>query len=194
MAMHDLGATVTLDFEITDAAGACVDPASADLTVVDPSEATTTPTLATVGTGLRRALIPLTTAGVWRWRLTTTNPDQTRDGVLVAAALYADLPWLPSITDVADYVPARTLAVDTPGTETYLGTFTADTTPTGAQVERLAATAASYVSARAGTVAASLYQLASAAAAARAAALVELAYPQRDDDLNTAEALTAQAV
>ena len=102
-------------------------------------------------------------------------------------------PWSPALTDVGDYVTARTLDMATPGSDTPTGTFTASTYPTGDQVGRLVDAASAWLAATVGTVVEGLYPMATAVAAMRAAGLVELSYPLRDADVNTAAALLAQA-
>lgn len=101
--------------------------------------------------------------------------------------------WAPTLAQVADYIPTRTLDATAPGSAVYLGTFTPDTTPTEVQAGRLIDQAVATVSAAAGTVDASLYLLATTVAALRAAASIERAYPVRDADINTADQLDKRA-
>lgn len=100
----------------------------------------------------------------------------------------------PTLEQVADYIQDRTLAVSSPGTETYLGTFTADTTPTDLQAGRLIGEAVSHVQTRLGhLIDTTLASQATSIAAVRAAALIELAYPQRAGDLSTYDRLIAMS-
>lgn len=93
--------------------------------------------------------------------------------------------WAPTLAQVASYVPERTVTVTAPGVEGTVDTFTDDTTPTGAQVGQYILDAVRHVQMKVGTVIdSSLYDDATAAAAMRAAGLVELAYPVRQSDLN----------
>lgn len=101
--------------------------------------------------------------------------------------------WAPALTDVAAHIPTRTLPADQPGVDTPTGTFSASTTPNDIQAQVLITFATEYVANKVGIVQAATLNLAKAAAAARAAALIELAYPIRDNDKNTADALTALA-
>ena len=99
-------------------------------------------------------------------------------------------PWAPTLEQVADHIPTRTRDSKTPGSDTLLMTFNADTTPTDEQARR-------YIdSAVAGTIPATptyLRELARKAAALRAAADIELAYPDRDADVEVAAQLDQRA-
>lgn len=101
--------------------------------------------------------------------------------------------WTPFLSDVADYVRTRTLDITQPGSETYLGTFTANTEPDGASVQRILDRAVSAVIAVVPTVPIGLEDLARSAAALRAAADVELAYPERNADTNVYAQLNERA-
>jgi hypothetical protein len=103
-------------------------------------------------------------------------------------------PWAPALTDVADYIPTRTLDATAPGSGTFLGTFNANTTPTDVQAQRLIDKAVAEVLGVVGaTVETALYDLAKTVAALRAAASIERAYPDRDADINTAVELDQRA-
>lgn len=102
-------------------------------------------------------------------------------------------PWAPTLEEVADYVPTRTIPTIGVGEQQPLGTFDTTTTPTGAHAQRIIDRAVSWVLARTGAVAESAQGAAKDVAALRAAGLVELAYPDRDADVNTATALLGQA-
>lgn len=103
--------------------------------------------------------------------------------------------WAPSLAQVAAYVPTRTLdLVSNPGAETYQGTFNTNTTPTDVIVNNLIADACAWVQARAGiTIDTNAQPQATATAALRAAAFVELSFPRNEDDVNTGQALLDQA-
>lgn len=105
--------------------------------------------------------------------------------------------WAPSTAQVADYVTARTLDLSNPGSDTPVGDFTANTYPTATQVGRLIDGATAWVraalSAPLVVTDATLTPIATTAAAIRAAGMVELSYPERDGDLNTAKLLLEQA-
>jgi hypothetical protein len=101
--------------------------------------------------------------------------------------------WIPTIDQVADYVTSRTVTT-TPGDDEPSGTFSADTYPTGDQVDRLIEAACNWVLSVTGPIAAALNDNAADVAALRAAGMVELSYPVRDGDINTAELLLAQAL
>ncbi|MET8866531.1 hypothetical protein ABZW11_26635 [Nonomuraea sp. NPDC004580] len=95
-------------------------------------------------------------------------------------------PWTPSLEQVADHIPTRTRNASTPGDTSLLGTFTAQTEPTDEQTRRhIAAACVEVLGAVGGTVPdtpAFLAGLAGEAAALRAAADIELAYPNRNAD------------
>lgn len=106
-------------------------------------------------------------------------------------------PWQPLLEQVADHIPTRTRPSDPPGTDTLLGTFTSITTPTDEQATRQIKYACTEVlGAVGGTIPATptfLYGLASEAAALRAAADIELAYPDRQADVSVYELLNQRA-
>lgn len=106
-------------------------------------------------------------------------------------------PWAPTPEQVADHIPTRTRNSSAPGDDALQNTFNAQTTPTGEQAGRFIASAVSEVlAAVAGTVPAApvyLRSLAQKAAALRAAADIELAYPDRDADVEVAAALDQRA-
>jgi hypothetical protein len=94
-------------------------------------------------------------------------------------------PWAPSLADVGGKIPTRTRPADPPDGDP-LGTFTEETMPTAAMVEPIIDGAVAQVRHAVGTVPSTpetLYDLARDAAAWRAAADVELAWPERDADL-----------
>jgi len=106
-------------------------------------------------------------------------------------------PWEPSLERVADHIPTRTRDNTTPGSDVLLNTFNDRTTPTaeGAQ-RRITSAAAEVLAGAGGTIPATpphLRQLASEAAALRAAAAIELAYRDRDADVQVAEQLDRRA-
>lgn len=129
-------------------------------------------------------------AYVAAWVGTGVNAAAFREELWVS-----DVAWAPGLSAVAKYVPARTVPTDT-APDDPLNTFTTATTPTAAQVDALVFEAVGWVTTRVGTVVTALHPQAAAAAAMRAAGLVEQSYPVRDADVNTAQqwlALAAQA-
>lgn len=192
---YDLGDTTYITYQVVTATGQPVD-ATVTATVTDPDGIVTTPApshIGAVGSGQYALAFSVGKAGVWRGKLIASGAvSDTTPFVLVVAADSTLLPWTPTLSEVADYVPARTRpATPGAGDDTLAGTFTLATIPTAEQVTRLAAAAAAHVAATAGTVDASLYSVATATAAQRAAAYVEYAYPERDADLNTGDKLLA---
>lgn len=105
--------------------------------------------------------------------------------------------WQPTLEQVADHIPTRTRDAANPGSDTLLGTFNASTTPTDEQATRqIVAAVAEVLAAVGGTVPATpahLETLASEAAALRAAADIELAYPDRNADVNVFQQLDQRA-
>ena len=107
-------------------------------------------------------------------------------------------PWQPTLEQVADHIPTRTRSTAAaPGDDTLLGTFNASTTPTDEQAARkILAAVAEVLAAVGGTIPATpsyLASLASEAAALRAAADIELAYPDRQADVSVFEQLDQRA-
>lgn len=106
-------------------------------------------------------------------------------------------PWAPTLEQVADHIPTRTRDSTTPGSDALQMTFNDRTTPTAEQTGRYIASAVSEVMAAvAGSIPATpayLRGLAQKAAALRAAADIELAYPDRDADVQVAAQLDQRA-
>ncbi|MFI6793676.1 hypothetical protein ACIBG4_40730 [Nonomuraea sp. NPDC050383] len=107
--------------------------------------------------------------------------------------------WQPSLEQVADHIPTRTRsAAAAPGDDSMLGTFNGSTTPTDEQATRqIVAAVAEVLAAVGGTIPAlpaHLAALASEAAALRAAADIELAYPDRQADVSVYEQLDRRAI
>lgn len=101
--------------------------------------------------------------------------------------------WLPSLADVAKYVPQRTLARN-PATfqeagDSYLLTFDDTTRPTDAMVQRLIVDGAAWVTARAANLHVSLGAAAATCTAIYAAAAVERGWPHDDNSLQRANDL-----
>jgi hypothetical protein len=95
---------------------------------------------------------------------------------------------------VADYITSRTVDTVTPGSDTPTGTFGSSTYPTDEQVERLIAAACGWVESVTGTLTVDLEGTAGDVAAMRAAGLVELSYPLRNNEIDeVANALLSQA-
>jgi hypothetical protein len=95
-------------------------------------------------------------------------------------------PWAPSVADVGARIPTRTRDQTQPGNDNVLGTFTDATVPTAEQVTPIINGAVASVRHAVGTIPttpATLYELAKDAAAWRAAADIELAWPERDADI-----------
>ncbi|MET8334365.1 hypothetical protein [Streptosporangium canum] len=106
-------------------------------------------------------------------------------------------PWAPTLEQVADHIPTRTRDSTTPGSDTLLMTFNDHTTPPAEAAQRkIVSAVAEVLAAVAGSVPATpsyLRDLAKDAAALRAAADIELAYPDRDADVRVFEQLDQRA-
>ncbi len=96
----------------------------------------------------------------------------------------AGLPvWAPTLTQVGTYIPTRTREIGL--SDSYMGTFTTQTTPTATQVTALLVDACAWVAAEVGApVAAQAHDMMRVAAALLTAYRVELAYPERDADVS----------
>jgi hypothetical protein len=97
--------------------------------------------------------------------------------------------WAPTLSDVARHVPTRTRDTTTPGSDKLLGTFNQNTTPTDAQVQQLIDDAAASLIASVGALDPTANLAPDIATAARvyvewrAATDIEIAYPNRDADI-----------
>jgi hypothetical protein len=103
------------------------------------------------------------------------------------------------VADVAKYIPTRTRDTTTPGSDALLNTFTPNTTPTASQAQSIIDDAVGGVVSVVGELPASppadteIYSQARVAAAIRAAADIEMAYPNRDADVSVAVLLGQRA-
>lgn len=102
-------------------------------------------------------------------------------------------PWAPSLEEVAGHIPTRTRDAATPGSDAFTGTFSSTTTPTESQAQRITDAAVATVAGAVGTITTKLEPLARDAAGWRAAADIELAYPQREADVTVYEQLNDRA-
>jgi hypothetical protein len=103
--------------------------------------------------------------------------------------------WAPTLAEVANRIPTRTRDTTTPGSDTLLGTFTADTTPNADQAGEAIDSAVGAVVDAVGALPdrPGVQRAARDAACWRAAADIELAYPIRDADVRVAGLLDARA-
>jgi hypothetical protein len=108
-------------------------------------------------------------------------------------------PWAPGLADVARHVPTRTRDTKTPGSDAMLGTFTASTTPTAGQAQQVIDDTVAAILADVGELPATPEQAPEIAVAARvaaewrAAADIEVAFPNRDADVRVYDQLNARA-
>jgi len=107
--------------------------------------------------------------------------------------------WAPSLDDVARHIPLRTRDTRTPGSDTMLGTFTESTTPTSEQAQSVIDDAVAGIVATFGDLPSVLPDgdplaiTARSAAEWRAAADIEVAYPNRDADIRVYAQLDLRA-
>jgi hypothetical protein len=104
--------------------------------------------------------------------------------------------WAPTLEDVARHIPTRTRDERNPGSDEMLGTFTAGTTPDDSQAQAAIDGAVRDVLSRTGPLDlndAELLDAARDAAEWRAAADIEVSYPNRDADVHVYDQLDARA-
>ncbi|GAA0719882.1 hypothetical protein Drose_06175 [Dactylosporangium roseum] len=191
------------DLSVGDWETACLDVAPYDvstavtLTLHSPADPNTTGTPIPVdgGVGLTNddgkavkrftaTAVQYTVAGWWvrAWNVTGVGACQPDERFFVAPNPLAGGPeWTPSRARVASYVPSRPLVPAADGSNTDLLTFDASTRPTGSQVDVIIMDAVNWVTDSTGDLDKTLHQSANACAAIRAAAFVELGYPERND-------------
>lgn len=189
------GDYITARYEVRDPATGLLTDATVTATVTKPDNTplvpAPTPTHPTTGT--YDAAWQATTAGLWRWTFTAAGAvADVTDGAVYVWPVGVALPWVPTRRQVAKYVPYRTIPADQ-SSDTPANDFGPLTTPDGPQADEHIAAAVAWVTAKTGAVTAALYGSAGEVAAVRAAGMIELAYPVRDTDVNTAAALLAQA-
>ena len=92
-------------------------------------------------------------------------------------------PWAPSLVEVGSRIPSKTRDQSVPGSSELLGTFDSRTSPTDVMVAPIVTGAVAVVASAIGMIGPALYPLALDAAAWRAAADIELAYPERRGDV-----------
>ncbi len=108
-------------------------------------------------------------------------------------------PWAPTVSDVAKHIPTRTRDTRTPGSDALLGTFTANTTPTDAQAQAVIDDVVAALVAETGDIPDTgdqwqeIQTAARVAAEWRAAADIEIAYPDRNADVQVYDQLNARA-
>lgn len=104
-------------------------------------------------------------------------------------------PWAPTLAGVARHIPTRTRDKTVPGSDTLLGTFTANTTPTDSQAQSVIDDVVASLVAVTGDIPATaeIEALARVAAEWRAAADIEIAYPNRNADVRLYDQLDDRA-
>ena len=108
-------------------------------------------------------------------------------------------PWAPGLADVARHIPTRTRDTKSPGSDTLLMTFNANTTPSDAQAQQLIDDTVGVLESQVGDLPGITTQHPDLAIAMRqyvewrAAADIELAYPNRDADIRLYDQLNARA-
>lgn len=185
---------ITALYELRDPLSGTLTDATVTVAVTRPdgTALTPAPTVSHPGTGRYAATWP-SEAGLWRWTFTATGvlADTTEGAVYVWSAATV-VPWVPGRRQVAKYVAERTVPADQ-SSDVPLNDFTDLTSPTAPQADEHIAAAVAWVTAGCGTVVPALYGSATEVAAVRAAGMIELSYPVRNADIDTAQALLAQA-
>lgn len=106
-------------------------------------------------------------------------------------------PWAPSVADVAKRIPTRTRDTRSPGSDRLLHTFTPDTTPDDGAAYNAIEAAVAWVMGQVDDSLdygdAQMTTHARAAAEWRAAADIELSYPNRDADIRVYQWLDQRA-
>ena len=147
------------------------------------------------------AAVPVayTLPGKWvlRWQVTGTGEGaEDVEKWVVASPVPGGPVWSPGLSRVAGYVPRLTVDQTAPGSAVELRTFDARTNPDGTVAQQHINDAVAEVQAAVGTVPEALHPLATAVAALRAAATIQLAYSNTAlgmDTLSIAAALHARA-
>lgn len=75
-----VGSARFVELTVLNADGNPDDPATQSIVVRRPNGTTYSPTINTVGVGVRNVLIEFTAAGVWRYRWETTDPIVVMEG------------------------------------------------------------------------------------------------------------------
>lgn len=123
---------------------------------------------------------------VLAWSITGTGTDAPEESFFVEPPPEPGGPtWAPTRSRVAAYVPSRPLVPTPDGRNIDLGTWTDDTRPSGRQADDLIRDAVNWVTDATGALDLTLFQSANAVAAIRAAAFIELGYPERNDPMKS---------
>lgn len=131
---------------------------------------------------------------VRHWEVTGVGASAEDDRVFVAPSPLAGGPeWTPTRERVAVYIPERTVEINRLSDGQPILTFSADTRPSGRQVDQQIEDAVAWVTTACGDLHADLYESARGIAAVRAAGMAEVSWPVRDGDINAGEALLRQA-
>jgi hypothetical protein len=109
-----VGGVAELSVDLTNIAGDSEDPTSFTWLVMDPTgvENDLSGVVVRDGVGLLHLDVPLTIAGVWRWRLLTAGPVVAAEGTLEVGSLFEG-----AVTDTRDLrvlIPACRRAIDGP--------------------------------------------------------------------------------
>lgn len=140
--------------------------------------------------------VTYTAPGRWvlHWTVTGTGEGTEDLEVFVTASPVAGGPtWLPGRSEVAAYIPHRTLvrslSSTTESADGYAWTWDSTTTPPGTTVDKLISNGASWVSARLSVVNAASESLARTCVSIFTAAMIERSWPQDDQSLQRANDL-----
>jgi hypothetical protein len=174
---------------------------AATLTVHSPADTDPTGTAVPLDTGVETTVdgvpvlrftvtapVQYPVAGWWvrGWQVTGVGACEPDERFFVAPNPTAGGPeWTPNRQRVASYVPSRPLVPAADGSNTDLQTWDSSTRPTGGQVDVIIMDAVNWVLDATGELDSTLYQSANAVAAIRAAAFIELGYPERNDPMKS---------
>lgn len=179
----DVGDAPVLVWRITDPdTGQPVDADSVTVSLTPPTGSVIPLTPVNAGPGVWQVTAPITAAGAWRLRWTSVGPAQQDEVGLFAVGAGESAPWAPDLRRVGGHIPSRTRSLVS---NDPLGTFTADTAPTGEEVSRIISSAVAMVAGMVGTpIVPAAFRLCETAAALWAAYWVELSAPERDADVS----------
>ena len=200
MSLHQVGDAPLIEYLLVDPTQVPPVPVDATVTATSTSPAGDVTTLTPTHPGIGRWMVvpPLPTTGEWLITWTAvgagiSDSETVRLYVLDATQDTVARPvWAPALADVAVHIPTRTREIGVDNDP--CGTFTDDTTPTGAAVAVLIDHACAWVTGTVGIpVLPGAFQAAQVAAALWAAYWVELGYPERDADVAVYEKLRVDA-
>lgn len=179
---YDIGDRPVLRYTVRDPVTGALTDATVTVTVTKPdgTAVSPVPTVVRTDTGQYYAAPTVDVPGDWDWLFQSSGAvvDQAQGSLYVRSANSA-VPWRPSLREVADLVPNRTVSQSAAAGDPVLaGVFTAATSPTDDQVDRYVDQAVAEIGGQTGVVDPALYEMARSCATMRAAAKVQTALPE----------------